>query len=139
MRAIRVATRSKYNQHTDPLFASLLRLKLQQMYEIRCIELAFSSVHVRGTKEINSVCPVAPASLTLRSGNAPLLTTEPLKYSCLRTLPSYQIPKIWNDLEPNLRSAIHLSTINSHLTTNHFKNYRSFKCIASKCYACNNK
>ena len=98
-KAIRVATNSKYNSHTEPLFHQANALTVKDLYLIRCARIGMRITKNRANDGLQSCFRVLDSETrATRSGSGfgkrlyvPLPHIELTK-----RLPQFQIPAIWN-------------------------------------------
>ena len=140
-KAIRIITGSKYNSHTTPLFAKINSLKFEDLYILRCAELAMRVVK-GATSPGMSLC----FRVLEQDGNArtrgehtilPRLYIPRAKTTTMMRMPSYTIPRIWRDLDDKYKMIGPIALKNDYKFYKK-EEYSEWKCQKPECYACIN-
>jgi uncharacterized membrane-anchored protein YjiN (DUF445 family) len=128
--AIRNATNSKYNAHTEPLLKKHNIYKLPDLYTAKCLTLIRKKIEGIGPEILDEM--MTYHELKNRKPHV-LTTTKPIN-KLIDSLPPHTYPKIWNDFGLNeIKETINSfkNMIKKLITTD----YES-DCSIPKCYIC---
>ena len=138
-KAIRIITGSKYNSHTTPLFANINSLKLQDLYTLRCAELAIRVVKGATSPGMSLCFRVLEQNENARTRGEhsilPRLYVPRAKTTTMERMPSYSIPRIWRDLEDKYKMYGPIALKNDYKFYKK-EEYSEWKCQKQECYAC---
>ena len=134
-KAIRIVTNSRYNTHTDPLFAKTEQLTLKDLYTHHCIELAYNILnHITPSSVYELFQTNEHRLVNTRSNDKLTLCIPRSKTKQLERLPQVQIPTVW--------SMAGMEGLQRHCLLSNFKlrafhNYNQFNCNNTNCFSCN--
>ena len=131
-RAVRIVSNKKFLAHSDPIFASLKILKLNDLIELNIC--GFMHKHMNNNLPNSLRNLFTP--LTTNNRNKSYRVEKP-RISILSNLPTVTFPKVWNSLPLNLKYSNSLSILKNEMKANYYEKYREFKCSKISCYACN--
>ena len=140
-KAIRVATESKYNAHTMPLFGRIKSLKFQDLYHLRCAEIAMRVVKGTASPGLSQCFRVLGVQETRKRTRAehsvlPRLFVPLAKSEQMTRLPSCAIPRIWRDLDDKFKLFGRIA-LQQDFKFYKFEDYNNWTCQLKKCYMCN--
>ena len=140
-KAIRVATESKYNAHTMPLFGRIKSLKFQDLYHLRCAEIAMRVVKGTASPGLSQCFRVLGVQETRKRTRAehsvlPRLFVPLAKSEQMTRLPSCAIPRIWRDLDDKFKLFGRIA-LQQDFKFYKFEDYNNWTCQLKKCYTCN--
>ena len=147
-RAARIACNVKSNKHSEPCFAKLGALKLEDMYKLACAKIAINYIDGVVTEGLeNCLKPEKvrnaawklnldwePRQTRLKdSNNLKLPNYRPEQ---LRHLPAYKIPVTWNEEIDNSFKDLNYIQLETALKMHFLNCYEMFFCTKPSCYSC---
>ena len=148
-KAARAACNVKGNAHSASCFQNLEALQFNDMYKLACAKVAVSSVNnvqipglqdcyipTRKTKQNYSKnCFEANYGPRTRLQDSDDLKVPDYYSNKLRMLPPYKIPKIWNEIDENIKN-LGIISFASAFKMQALNDYENFTCNKKNCYAC---
>jgi hypothetical protein len=134
-KALRVATRAKYNSHTDPLFAATNTLKFQDLYKYNMAKIGSSIIHNTAPKRIKDCFTIVEPHESLRNRECTLLLIPNCQTDTLRRLTDYSVPKCYNDLPYYYKNQGDFF-LRENIKRGHLWEYENFTCKQLNCYSC---
>jgi len=110
--ALRIITNSSHNAHTEPLFKKLAILPLNDLITSTNLKLMHSIYHHHSPKALHNTW-ITSLEQRHRTGNLELvynlrnnddLYIPPSRIISLNKFPLYNLPSLWNSLDPELRN-----------------------------------
>ena len=135
-RAIRTINHKSYNYHTDPLFKICEILKLSDQYIHDAAVLVHNLKYGKLPKTFDSLTYFTPRNQPntrqISHAYCPRYRTT---YTSL--MPLHRLPRIWNDLDDNVRSIKSLSKFKSSIRSSKLTAYADIvKCENIRCQQC---
>ena len=137
-KAIRVATNSKYNSHSDPLFHQINAYTLKDLYLIRCARIGMKVTKNRANDGLQSCFRVInsePRVTRSGSGFGKRLFVPLPKIELTKRLPQFQIPAIWNAF-PDKYKQFGILALMEDFKKSKIEEYGEFSCKKKKCFPC---
>ena len=135
-RGIRIICGAPYMSHTDPLFIKTNTLKYEDIYQLNIIKLAFGVVN---DSAIEVTSGLFDKFEPIRRPGPKIQLKEPFsRTELLKRLPSAAVPRIWNNLCPNM---YYTDGSNKQAMIKCFKfvkkfEYSQFECNKNDCRSC---
>ena len=142
-KAIRIVTKSRYNQHTEPLFKRKEILPLYDLINLSKIKFMFDYKHSRAPSSFNNIWQRHAERATFNDYNLRQNSSEYYveisRYKKFENFPLYAYSKIWNDIDEIFTEIpykkIFLDNIKSHLFE---KLEEHVQCTRLFCQSCQN-
>jgi hypothetical protein len=128
--AIRNVANASYNAHVDPLLGSLGLLNFEDTltyYIADFVKTLFMNKAPSSFKQI-----FEPMS----SLRVVKLKSESPKLKALEAFPNVMFPKIWNNLDNNVRLSSTCKALKKAIKEKSIQKYKNFQCNKNKCYVC---
>jgi len=129
--AIRNVANVSYNSHVDPLLNNLEILNFDDTLKVctaEFIKLLFLDKLPISFKQIFK--PMSSDRVVKLSIQAP-------KLKALEKFPNVMFPRIWNNLNSNIRLSNSCKAVKRSIRDNSLNQYKMFSCNKNKCYVCN--
>ena len=138
--AIRIINKSKYNAHTQPLFASSNILPISDFITQQNLHLIHAFVYNYLPSSFNNFLQVNRAThnheYVLRNDDD--FFVPQTKNDYLKRFPFYTFPLAWNNLSLNLKLTQNKKIFRLNLKSYLMLPYKSFSCDRLFCYVCSN-
>ena len=138
--AIRIINKSKYNAHTQPLFASSNILPINDLITQQNLHLIHAFVYNYLPSSFNNFLQVNRAThnheYVLRNDDD--FFVPQTKNDYLKRFPFYTFPLAWNNLSLNLKLTQNKKIFRLNLKSYLMLPYKSFSCDRLFCYVCSN-
>ena len=137
-KCIRIISKAKYSAHSQPLFYSLNILPLQDLITqqqriiIHSIVYNYSRVSYEDVFKRNSDLIIHNYPLR----NADELSLPHARNEYLKRFPFYSFPRLWNNLDPTIKSIGNINTFKFILKKCLLEKYAQFECERLLCYSC---
>ena len=132
-KAVRTVATKSYKAHTDPIFGQLYFLKLPDLYKLNAAH--FMYLHNKSRLPVSFDKLFNQLNLPNRTNCYKL---EKTLYKCLECFPKPLFPKIWNNLELDLKNKSSPGTFKASLIQKIILYYLSYECKTKECFACDN-
>ena len=142
-KAIRIITKSKYNQHTEPLFKQKEILPLYDLINLSKVKFMFDYKHNKTPSSFNNmwkrnVDRIALNDYNLRQ-NPNEYFLEISKYKRFENFPLYAFSKIWNELEDMFKDIPYRKIFLSNIKSDIFGRLsENVQCTRLFCQSCQN-
>ena len=131
-RAVRSISNKTMFTHTDPLFANLELLKLEDMFKLQSGIFMFKFMNNKLPSSFNGM--FKPLSGANRTNS---LTSEKIKKNCYEYFPKVLLIKLWNHISLNIKLKKSVNSFKRAMLCQIFSSYKQFNCENSQCYSCN--
>ena len=128
--AIRNVANAKFNAHVDPLLGTLKILNVEDT--LKCLTAEF----VKSLFLQNLPTSFKQIFKPMASERVVKLTIQVPKLKCIETFPNVMFPKIWNNLDSNVRLSSSCNIVKNKIKQQSFESYNNFRCTKNKCYVC---
>lgn len=136
-RAIRIISKSKYNEHTEPIFFKLSILPLNLLADHQILVLMHDYEHNRLPSSFKKHFPRNidfSREVNLRNDNDYFIPTA--KYKFLENFPFIKFPKVWNNINFGLKSMPNRCAFKVSSKNYLLEKISNFKCTKLFCYPC---
>ena len=122
-KAVRIVGKTKYNAHTDPIFANLKLLKLNDIIELENIKCMYQVTHNLLPNPLLDIFQINSDvhHYNTRRRNDPRIINR--QYSCLDKSFICRGPMSWSNLENNIKSAPSYQSMSKRFKQSKFQSY----------------
>ena len=135
-KALRAATGSRYNAHTQPLHALTGTLTLAHLHEYKCLKIGVQAKLGRLPRGLEGCFNFSHPERNNRSTDTLSMVTPRFKTDLMRKLPHVQIPEIWNKQELPAIMSRGVMFLKCNYFSIRMREYEGFLCERSHCYTC---
>ena len=135
---VRAVFKSKYNAHTEPLMGKLNTLYFSDNFKVRSLDFACKFLQGCAPRSLDSLLTLDQADRETRQSITSTLKIPYIKNATWDHLPSINIPRTWNNLDPDYRQEFD-QKLTKKLKRELKTHYLTFTCLKQKCYTCSDQ
>lgn len=128
--AIRNVANAKFNAHVDPLLGTLKILNIEDTIKCHTAEFVKSLFTEKLPISFKDIFKPMASERVVK------LTVQVPKLKCIEAFPNVMFPKIWNNLDNNIRLSNSCNIVKNKIKQQSFESYIQFRCNKNKCYVC---
>jgi len=136
-KTMRIINRKRYNHHTEPLLKNNEVLKVDDHYKFTCSLFMQLLKLGKLPNSFNTLNYFTISDRPIRQQNMLLTKMKFSRTKFSQNLSLHQFPKIWNDLEPNLRQITSYIVFKKKLKAHFLDKYSHIvSCTNPRCHQC---